>query len=409
VVKQTLFKEEQMARKEDDKDLLGIWQEATGQGDDGLRKVMETAIQRILEEELTSFLNAESHERTQDRRGYRNGYKPRTLMTRLGRMELLVPKDREGQFQTELFERYQRNEKALVLSLVEMYVHGVSTRKVKAVTEVLCGLEISKSQVSRLAKDLDEEIKAWRSRPLKKAYPYLVVDARYEKIRANHQVLPQGVLLVVGIGEDGYREILGTWIADSENETSWSEVFKELKERGLKGVRYVVSDDHAGLVKAIERHFQGVLWQRCQVHFLRNIISQVSKKDRPRIIEMLREITAAQSYETARKRMDEVIEALEKTHPKVSEMLEEHGEEILTVYQLPLHHRRSLKSTNMLERYNQELKRRTRVVRIFPHQESCLRLVTAMAMETSEEWMVRRYLLFEEEIAGKDTKDLLAA
>ena len=398
-----------MARKEDDKDLLGIWQEATGQGDDGLRKVMETAIQRILEEELTSFLNAESHERTQDRRGYRNGYKPRTLMTRLGRMELLVPKDREGQFQTELFERYQRNEKALVLSLVEMYVHGVSTRKVKAVTEVLCGLEISKSQVSRLAKDLDEEIKAWRSRPLKKAYPYLVVDARYEKIRANHQVLPQGVLLVVGIGEDGYREILGTWIADSENETSWSEVFKELKERGLKGVRYVVSDDHAGLVKAIERHFQGVLWQRCQVHFLRNIISQVSKKDRPRIIEMLREITAAQSYETARKRMDEVIEALEKTHPKVSEMLEEHGEEILTVYQLPLHHRRSLKSTNMLERYNQELKRRTRVVRIFPHQESCLRLVTAMAMETSEEWMVRRYLLFEEEIAGKDTKDLLAA
>ena len=398
-----------MARKEDDKDLLGIWQEASGQGEDGLRKVMETAIQRILEEELTSFLNAESHERTQDRRGYRNGYKPRTLMTRLGRMELLVPKDREGQFQTELFERYQRNEKALVLSLVEMYVHGVSTRKVKAVTEVLCGLEISKSQVSRLAKDLDEEIKAWRSRPLKKAYPYLVVDARYEKIRANHQVLPQGVLLVVGIGEDGYREILGTWIADSENETSWSEVFKELKERGLKGVRYVVSDDHAGLVKAIERHFQGVLWQRCQVHFLRNIISQVSKKDRPRIIEMLREITAAQSYETARKRMDEVIEALEKTHPKVSEMLEEHGEEILTVYQLPLHHRRSLKSTNMLERYNQELKRRTRVVRIFPHQESCLRLVTAMAMETSEEWMVRRYLLFEEEIAGKDTKDLLAA
>ncbi len=398
-----------MARKEDDRDLLGIWQEASGQGEDGLRKVMETAIQRILEEELTSFLNAESHERTQDRRGYRNGYKPRTLMTRLGRMELLVPKDREGQFQTELFERYQRNEKALVLSLVEMYVHGVSTRKVKAVTEVLCGLEISKSQVSRLAKDLDEEIKAWRSRPLKKAYPYLVVDARYEKIRANHQVLPQGVLLVVGIGEDGYREILGTWIADSENETSWSEVFKELKERGLKGVRYVVSDDHAGLVKAIERHFQGVLWQRCQVHFLRNIISQVSKKDRPRIIEMLREITAAQSYETARKRMDEVIEALEKTHPKVSEMLEEHGEEILTVYQLPLHHRRSLKSTNMLERYNQELKRRTRVVRIFPHQESCLRLVTAMAMETSEEWMVRRYLLFEEEIAGKDTKDLLAA
>jgi len=398
-----------MARRVDDKDLLGIWQEATGQGDDGLRKVMESAIQRIMEEELTSFLQAETHERTQDRKGYRNGYKPRMLTTRLGRMELLIPKDREGRFQTELFERYQRNEKALMLSLVEMYVHGVSTRKVKAVTEALCGLDISKSQVSRLAKGLDEEVQAWRNRPLSKPYPYLVVDARYERIRINHKVLPQGVLLVVGIGEDGYREILGTWVADSENEASWSEVFRELKERGLNGVRYVVSDDHAGLVKAIGRHFQGCLWQRCQVHFLRNIISQVSKKDRPQIMEMIKDITAAQSYESARKRMDEVIDTLEKTHPKVSQLLEEHGEEILSVYQLPLHHRRSMKSTNMLERYNQELKRRTRVVRIFPHQESCLRLVTAMAMEMSEEWMIRRYLIFEDEVSGQKTNDLLAA
>ena len=398
-----------MARRKDDKDLLGIWQEATGHGDDGLRKVMETAIQRILEEELTSFLNAESHERTQERRGYRNGYKPRALMTRLGRMELLVPKDREGRFQTELFDRYQRNEKALMLSLVEMYVHGVSTRKVKAVTEALCGLDISKSQVSKLAKDLDEEVRVWRSRPLTKPYPYLVVDARYEKVRINHQVLSQGVLLVVGIRADGYREILGTWVADSESEASWSEVFKELKDRGLGGVQYVVSDDHAGLCKAIERYFQGCLWQRCQVHFLRNVISQISKKDRPRIIEMVREITSSQSYESARKRMDEVIEALEKSHPKLALLLEEHGEEILTVYQLPLHHRRSLKSTNMLERYNQELKRRTRVVRIFPHRESCLRLVTAMAMEMSEEWMVRRYLIFEDEVTTTSPKDLLAA
>ena len=188
--------------------------------------------------------------------------------------------------------------------------NGVSTREVKAVTEALCGLDISKSQVSRLAKDLDEEVKAWRSRPLQKSYPYLVVDARYEKIRINHQVLPQGVLLAVGISADGYCEILGAWVADSENEvtiTSWSEVFKELKERGLRGVQYVVSDDHAGLFKAIGRHFQGVLWQRCHVHFLRNVLSQVSKKDRPRIIDMVREITAAPSHEIARKRMDEVI------------------------------------------------------------------------------------------------------
>jgi len=330
-------------------------------------------------------------------------------MTRLGRMELLVPKDREGRFQTELFDRYQRNEKALMLSLVEMYVHGVSTRKVKAVTEALCGLDISRSQISKLAKGLDEEVRAWRSRPLTKPYPYLVVDACYEKIRVNHQVLSQGVLLVVGIRADGYREILGTWVADSESEASWSEVFKELKDRGLRGVQYVVSDDHAGLCKAIERYFQGCLWQRCQVHFMRNIISQVSKKDRAKVIEMVREIMTAQSYESARKRMDEVIEALEKSHPKVALLLEEHGEEVLTVYQLPPVHRRFMKSTNMLERYNQELKRRTRVVRIFPHQESCLRLVTAMAMEMSEEWMVRRYLILEDEVSTTSPKEMLAA
>jgi putative transposase len=400
-----------MARNVDVKELLGIWQEATGEGEDGFLKVMQTVVQRVLEEELSAFLQAEPHERTEGRKGYRNGYKPRALTTRLGRMELLVPKDREGRFQTELFERYQRSEKALMLSLVEMYVHGVSTRKVKAITEALCGLDISKSQVSRLAKGLDEDIHTWRFRKLEKEYPYLVVDARYEKIRINHQVVTQGVLLVVGIGLDGYREILGTWVADSENETSWSEVFKELKERSLKGVRYVVSDDHAGLRKAIDRHFQGVLWQRCQVHFVRNVLSVVNKKDRARIIEMLHEITYAQSHATARKQMDEAIEALEKSHPKVARMLEEHGEEILTVYQLPLWHRRAMRSTNMLERYNQELKRRTRVVRIFPNQESCLRLVTALAIEMSEEWVGRRYLIFEDEVADKIKKmeDLLAA
>ena len=398
-----------MARSDDVKGLLGIWQEATGEGEDGLLKLMQNVVQRVLEEELATFLQAEPHERTDDRTGYRNGYKPRTLTTRLGRMELMVPKDREGQFQTELFERYQRSEKALMLSLVEMYVHGVSTRKVKAITEALCGLDISKSQVSKLAKGLDEDIQAWRSRKLVKGYPYLVVDARYERVRINHQVVTQGVLLVVGIGLDGYREILGTWVADSESEASWSEVFKELRARGLKGVRYVVSDDHAGLVKAIGRHFQGALWQRCQVHFVRNLCSLVSKKDRPRIVEMLREITTAQTYVSARKRMDEAIESLEKIHPKVAKMLEKNGEDILTVYQLPVWQRRGMKSTNMLERYNQELKRRTRVVRIFPHQESCLRLVTAMAMEMSEEWMVRRYLIFEDQVSDKDTKDQLAA
>jgi putative transposase len=408
-MKLKLIKEEQMAHKTDVKGLLRIWQGATSEGEDGFLKLMQNVVQRVLEEELTTHLKAEPNERTDVRTGYRNGYKPRMLSTRLGRMELMVPEDREGRFQTELFDRYQRSEKALMLSLVEMYVHGVSTMKVKAITEALCGLDISKSQVSRLAKDIDEDIQAWRIRKLEKEYPYLIIDARYEKVRINHQVVSQGVLLVVGIGSDGYREILGVWIADSENETSWSEVFKELKTRGLKGVRYVVSDDHAGLVKAIGRHFQGVSWQRCQVHFVRNLCSLVSRKDRPKIIEMFREITTVQNYSTARKRMDETIDALEKSHPRVAQMLEKNCEEILAVYQLPDHHRKGMKSTNMLERYNQELKRRTRVVRIFTNPESCLRLVTALAMEMTEEWLGRRYLIFEDEVSGMETNILLAA
>ncbi|GAI58191.1 unnamed protein product, partial [marine sediment metagenome] len=203
---------------------------------------------RVLEEEITAYLEAGTYECTDKRNGYRNGYKPRTLKTRVGRLELMVPKDREGRFQTELFERYQRNEKALTLAIMEMYIQGVSTRKVKKITEELCGLEISRSQVSHLSKGLDEEIALWRSRPLKKAYPYLVVDARYEHIRSGFHVTSQGILLVVGISEDGHRELLGVWHADSENEQSWTDVFRELKERGLKGVEYVVSDDHSGLV-----------------------------------------------------------------------------------------------------------------------------------------------------------------
>lgn len=197
----------------------------------------------------------------------------RGLVERVGELELMVPKDRDGEFQTELFDRYQGSERALVLAMQEMYVEGVSTRKVTAITEALCGLEISKSQVSALAGRLDAEIAEWRGRRLAKSYPYLVVDARYEKVRRCGAIVSQGVLIVVGIEIDGYREVLGVWVFDSESEASWGAVFSELKERGLCGVSYVVSDDHQGMVGAIERHFQGVAWQRCQVHFLRNALA----------------------------------------------------------------------------------------------------------------------------------------
>ena len=378
--------------KRQDSGVLGILQASSVNGDDPLKGLLRHTIQQVLEEELTAFLNAEPYDRTENRRGYRNGYKPRTLTTRVGRLELMVPKDREGRFSTELFEKYQRSEKALVQTIAEMYVQGVSTRKVKKITEELCGLEISKSQVSSLVEGLDAEVQRWRMRPLTKNYPYLVVDARGERIRRDGTVIPQSALVVVGIDSDGYRETLGVWCADSESEASWLGVFRELKDRGLSGVCYVVSDDHTGLTNAIHRHFQGAVWQRCQVHFIRSVLALPAKKDRGRILAHLREITGSSSLESARKRLQEAVEVLVGSHPKVAELLDQHGEEMLAVYALPEQHRKRMKSTNMLERFNRELKRRTRVVCVFPNEQSCVRLVSALAMEQNEEWMERKYL-----------------
>ena len=379
-----------MARKRQGIGIVEGWQ---GLGEeDFLRGLVERVVQQVLDAEMTSFLGAGAYERNAERRGWRNGFKPRVLKTRVGKLELLVPKDREGQFQTELFERYQRSEKALVLSMLEMYISGVSTRKVSAITETLCGLEVSRSQVSALAEKLDLELSAWRSRGLEKAYPYLVIDARYERVRRAGAVVSQGVLVVVGISQEGYREVLGAWMADSETETSWGQVFAELKQRGLRGVRYVVSDDHQGLVRAVRRHFQGAMWQRCQVHFLRNALSLCAARDKALVVGLLKNVTEAETREAALAAIGQVAAELEKRAPKVARLLEEHGEEILAVYALPASHRKKMRTTNLLERQNQELKRRTRVVRVFPHEQSCLRLVTALLMETNQEWMEQLYL-----------------
>jgi transposase-like protein len=280
-----------------------------------------------------------------------------------------------------------------------MYLQGVSTRKVKAITEQLCGTSISKSQVSELAKGLDEEIAAWRQRPLEQAYPYLVVDARYEKVRSGSRVVSEGVLLVVGISESGFREVLGVWQAPTESEATWSDVFAELKQRGLRGVRYVVSDNHRGLRSAVDRHFQGATWQRCQVHFIRNVLARVRKTDRPRVVGLLRSITQAPTRQTAEGALAAAVATLAETYPEVAALLEQAGPEILAVYALPEGHRKRLRSTNVLERYNQELKRRTLVVRIFPNTASCQRLICALAMETNEEWLGRRYVRMDEEEA----------
>src|SRR5215212_2081009 len=367
---------------------------------DFLREIAERVIQEILEAEMTEHIGAAVHERTDARKGHRNGHKPRTLRTRVGTLNLLVPQDREGTFSTRLFARYQRNEKALCLALMEMYVEGVSTRKVKDITEALCGTSFSKSLVSSLAGSLDAELAAWRDRPLEaQGYPYLFVDARYEKVRVDGRVVSQGVLLASAVREpDGFREILAVEVADTESEATYQELFRSLKARGLSGVELMVSDDHKGLKAAIERHFQGASWQRCQVHYARNLLGMVGAKKRKELAEQLRAIFAATSSKQALAIASSVADRWRgKGYEKVAEHLEEHVEECLSCLSFPESHRQRIRTTNGLERFNQELKRRTRVVRIFPNREACLRLVSALAVEQSEEWVTgRRYLDMEQ-------------
>lgn len=370
---------------------------------DFLRRIVEDFCQNLLEEEMKQHLQAHLYQRTEKRRGYRNGYKPRRLKTRVGTLELLVPQDRDGQFQTELFDRYQRSEKALVASLMQMYIEGVSTRKVKDITEKLCGTSFSKSHISQITKGLDEEVAIWRNRPLRCEYPYLIVDARYEKVRIQKRVLSQGVLIIIGIGEDGYREILTVEIANTETKDSWGRVFRKLRERGLRGVRLVVSDDHEGLRWAIGRYFQGASWQRCQVHFRRNLLDCIPQKEKQRIAKEIDSIFQSPDRFFASSRVSEVVEKYHRVYPKLCERLEEGVEDALACYHFPAFHRRRVRTTNMLERLSQEIKRRTRVVRIFPNEEACLRLISALCIEQNEEWLTgKRYLTMEELYEGEN-------
>ncbi|HEY3375538.1 MAG TPA: IS256 family transposase [Candidatus Aquicultor sp.] len=367
-------------------------QEALLNDKEFLKVIVQRFLQAFMEKEIAEFLQADPYERCDERTGYRNGYKPRTLYTRVGDIALAVPQGREGSFSTKLFERYQRSEKALALSIIEMYIQGVSTRKVAKIAEELCGHTVSKSQVLRLAQELDQELLAWRVRPLGK-YPYLVIDARYEKVRTPRGVVSQSILIVAGVNTEGYREILAVEVANAESATSWGELFRSLIERGLTGVEFVVSDDHTGLVTAVERYFAGAIWQRCQCHFMRNILDKVAKADRAALKADMQAIFNSANGERARELLTACTLRYQSRYESVSEMLEDSADSILACFSLPEGHRRRMRTTNLLERYNQEIKRRTKVVRIFPNEEAALRLITALAAEQSEEWLSgRKYL-----------------
>ncbi len=360
---------------------------------DVFKNILREVLQEVLEQEMTDSLGAEKGERSPARLGYRSGYYERSLITRVGKLELRVPQDRQGHFSTELFERYQRSEKALVSALAEMYIQGVSTRKVKAITEELCGHSFSASAISSVNKSLDQSLEKFAKRRLEEPYPYLILDARYEKVREDGVIRSQAVQIAIGINEEGRRQILAVELANRESETSWRDFLVGLKERGLYGVEFVVSDDHPGLKRAIWEVLPESVWQRCYVHFLRNALDHLPRKANDDCLQELRWIYDRRDLAEAQKDLAQWLDRWQKKYPKLCSWVEESIGETFNYYRLPIQHHKHMKSTNMLERFNEEIKRRTHVVRIFPNGGSCLRLVRALAVETHESWLeASRYL-----------------
>jgi transposase-like protein len=380
--------------------------------DEAFSKLLEEIFNQVLLSQSTEQIGAQPYERTEDRTAYRNGFRARQLTTRVGALTLRVPRHRNGHFSTELFARYQRSEQALVLAMMEMVINGVSTRKVEQITEELCGKKFSKSTVSALCKNLDPMVEAFRTRPLKCHYPFLMVDAIYVKVRENGRIQSRGLLIAIAVNEEGHREIIGFQLANSESESSWGELFSSLKDRGLKNVDLVTSDDHKGLVNAVRRHFQGTSWQRCQTHFSRNMLDHTPKALQPEVKEELRRLYESVDLESARKVRDQIIKTYESKAPKATALLDEAFDDITAVLALPLKYRKRLRTTNGVERLNQEIRRRERVIRIFPNAASVIRLMGALLMEHDEKWQTgRKYfdMALYYQIQDKELKDSPAA
>lgn len=398
-----------MTRKKDNAQKQGLKEELKQllmEDQDLLKVLVEETVQQVLEAEMDDALQAGKGERTAGRLGYRSGYYNRTLITRVGKIELRVPQDRQGRFRTEVFERYQRSEKALVMAMMEMYIQGVSTRKVKAITEELCGHEFSSSTVSRIVQKLDEELERFACRRLEEPYPYLVLDARYERVREDGTVRSQAVLVAIGINWEGRRSVLAVDLASRESASSWKQLLLSLRQRSLTGVEFVVSDDHPGLRRAIQEVFPEAAWQRCYVHFLRNALDHLPRKADDDCLQELRWIYDRRDAQEARRDLAAWLGKWSKRYAKLCAWVEDNIEETLSFYRLPKAHHKNMKSTNMLERLMEEIKRRTLVVRIFPNAASCLRLVRALAVELDENWIEAMQYLNMEPLA-EQKKDAL--
>lgn len=384
-----------------DGDILGRLMQEVFASRDGAKRLLEQLVNQAMQAELTQYVGAQRHERNDGRRGYRNGYKPRTMKTRVGELELEVPQVRACEpYRPSMFAKWQRSERALLVACAEMYFQGVSTRNVRNVLEAMCDGELSSATVSRVAQELDEKLLTFRHRRLDATeYPYMHIDARYEKVRVDGRVVSQAVLVAVGFTSGGNREVLDWRIGDSESESSWGDLFRGLKDRGLKGLRLVTSDAHGGIVAAMRRHFQGVSWQRCRVHFKRELGKKVSYKVLKELMTDLVVVFAPEERTECLRRGEEMAAKWEGRYPAVATMLREGLEDCLAVLDFPEHHRRRLRSTNMLENLMKRLKKRSRVVGVFPSRGSCDRLLGAQLIEVHEKWSVSDKAYFNMENA----------
>lgn len=369
----------------------GMLEELTQNGLEAVRELMRVLLNNIMQAERAKYLQAGEYERSEERKGHANGYKPKTVQTRVGKITFAIPQVREGGFYPTALEKGMRSERALVATLAEMYVQGVSTRKVKAITEELCGVEISAMQVSRATAQLDEVLQEWRERPLGEIR-YLYLDARYERVREASQVRDAAILVATGITPAGERQVLGVSVSLSEHETHWKAFLNSLKDRGMNGVQLVISDDHSGLGAARRAVLGSVPWQRCQFHQQQNAANYLPKQSmRLEVAADIRAMFNASDRKNAEELLQAAIQKYAVTAPRLSAWMEDNLAEGFTVFDFPLEHRRSIRTTNSLERLNQEIRRRTRVVGVFPNPASLLRLVSALLMEISEDWQIGKH------------------
>lgn len=381
--------------------LIGLFAESK---DDAFAKLMEALLNQILKAESSEQLGAENYQRSGARKDYRNGTRTRGLVTRIGKLELEVPRHRNTPFKTAIFENYQRNEQALISTMMEMVVQGVSTRNIQKVTEELCGETFSKSTVSEICRELDIPVKEFKERLLPEKYPFIMADAMYIKVREDHRIRSKALLLAIGVNPDGKKEVLGFDVCDAEKTNTWKNFFEGLKSRGLRGVDLVISDSHKGLVESIKECFPGASWQRCQAHFSRNILDKCPKKYMAGLASELTTMFNSSTLEEARRLRNLIVEEYQDVALSAVQTLDEGFEDAMTVMYLPMKYRQSLRTSNIIERENRELRKREKVIQIFPNVESALRLLGAVLMDDHNDWSTRHRLFDMTEYYNKSSE-----